>query len=235
MTDGNGETPQTPQATTSPDRNQRSHDPRFPDPDRRLVLTPDCRRCPDLAAARECIAWGVGPTDAPVMVVGEAPAAGTPDADRWQGGNWTGMAYTARHSGRRIRATLARAGYPQAFYTNAVKCFPPDGTGSNREPTAGERRACRGHLLAELATIAPDVVVTTGKHATTSVLDAAGRTVDDFLGAVLDPIDTPVLGVVVVPLLHPSYRDVWLARLGMDYDAYVTALGDLLDEVTGRP
>jgi uracil-DNA glycosylase family 4 len=208
-------------------------EPAFPDPDRRQVLEPGCSRCPDLAAAREHISWGIGPDDAAVMVVGEAPGAGNPEADRWRGGNWTGMSYTARHSGRRIRTTLARAGYPEAFFTNAVKCFPPDGEGSNREPTDEELQRCRGHLLAELETVDPDVVVTTGKHATESVLAAERRSIDGFLETVLDPIDCPDLGVVVLPLLHPSYRDVWLSRLGYDYGEYVAEFGALLDDLTG--
>jgi len=207
-------------------------DPRFPDTDRRLELAPDCRNCPALVEGRECISWGVGPRDAAVLVVGEAPGAGDPDADRWRGGNWTGMAYTARHSGRRIRETMARAGYPDAFYTNAVKCFPPDGEGSNREPTDAELTNCREHLLAELSAVDPDAVVPTGRHATESVLAAEGESVDGFLGTVLDPIDCPDLGIVVVPLLHPSYRDVWLARLDRQYEDYVAELGDLLDDLT---
>jgi DNA polymerase len=72
----------------------------FPDRDDRTPLADDCRRCPALCAARTRISWGVGPLDASLVVVGEAPAAGDPEADEWQGGNWTGMAYTSRASGR---------------------------------------------------------------------------------------------------------------------------------------
>ena len=75
----------------------------FPDPDDRLVVEPGCERCPELVDCRERISWGNGPTDADVVVEGEAPASGEPVADRWKGGNWTGMAYTSRHSGRRVR------------------------------------------------------------------------------------------------------------------------------------
>ncbi len=211
----------------------------FPDPDRRLVLEPGCERCPALVECRERIAWGAGPRDADVMVVGEAPGAGDPDADRWRGGNWTGVAYTSRHSGRRIRETLVQAGYPGAYYTNAVKCFPaadPDadpGAATNREPTGEELAACRRHLLAELETIDPAVVVTTGTHATRSVLSAAGQTVDGFLDLVLDPVDCPDLGVRVLPLVHPSYREVWIGRLGYEYEEYVTAIGNRLDGIVG--
>ncbi|MFB6124320.1 MAG: uracil-DNA glycosylase family protein [Haloferacaceae archaeon] len=195
--------------------------PQFPDADERLVLDADCRRCPALVDARARISWGNGPRDADVVVVGEAPGAGDADADRWRGGNHTGLAYTSRHSGRRVRRLLADVGVDdRTYYTNAVKCFPADGEGSNREPTAAERRHCRSHLATELDRIDPTVVLSTGKHATKSVLAFEDRDVDGFLDAVLDAVDCPTLGATVVPLLHPSYRDVWLSRLGYDEAEY---------------
>lgn len=200
----------------------------FPDPERRNPLEPGCERCPQLAEARECISWGVGPRDADVVVVGEAPGAGTPEAETWKGGNWTGMAYTARHSGRIVRDLLADAGYPDAYYTNAVKCFPPDGDGSNREPRQDELDACFTHLETELAGVAPAAVVTTGRHATSVLFEHTGRDVDRFTDAVLDPVDCPEFDTTVVPVLHPAYQHLWLARLGYEYDEYVAELGDEL-------
>jgi len=205
-------------------------DPTVPDPETRNRLATDCRRCPALAGARECIAWGNGPADADVVVVGEAPGAGDPDADRWRGGNWTGLAYTSRHSGRRVRELMAAVGHPDAYYTNAVKCFPPDGEGSNREPTAEERANCRPYLRTELETVDPRVVVPTGRHATLSVLALAGDAgaVDGFLELVLESLDPPELDARVVPVLHPSYREVWLPRIGHTADSYRARLADLL-------
>jgi uracil-DNA glycosylase family 4 len=128
---------------------------------------------------------------------------------------------------------MARAGFPEAYYTNAVKCFPPDGKGSNREPTDRELGNCREHLLAELDAVDPAAVVTTGKHATRSLLAAAGRDLDRFLDAVLEPVDCPDLGVTAVPLVHPSYREVWIGRLGYEHDEYVAELGRLLGQIVG--
>lgn len=206
-------------------------DPAFPDPDSALVLEPGCERCPDLAACRNRIAWGNGPEDADVLVVGEAPGAGVPDADRWKGGNWTGLAYTAQHSGRRIRETMAAVGYPDAFFTNAVKCFPadPDDPSTNREPTPAEREHCRDHLRAEIDRVAPDAVVATGKHAAASMLAFEDRTVDGFVDSVLEPVRLDSLAVTLVPILHPAYRDVWLSRLGYDREAYLDDLRAALD------
>lgn len=191
----------------------------FPDPDRRNPLAEDCRRCPALCEARTRISWGVGPLDASLVVVGEAPAEGNSDACDWRGGNRTGMAYTSRASGRKVRAIVADLGYAgDCYYTNAVKCHPP----GNRDPTDAERANCRPYLVDEIAQVAPDAVLTTGKHATASVFGADGGSLDGFLDRVLEPVET-TLGTVV-PLLHPSYQEVWLSRLGHTRESYLAAL-----------
>ncbi|GAB3677946.1 uracil-DNA glycosylase [Halopiger thermotolerans] len=207
-------------------------DPPFPKS--RNVIEPDCTRCSALAETRECISWGTGPLDASVVVVGEAPGYGNPDADRWRGGNWTGKAYTSRHSGRRIRRMLSRVGYgDEAYYTNAVKCFPadPEDPSSNREPTPEERANCRPHLLTELETVDPAVVLATGKHATTTVLAAEGKELDGFVDCVLEPVRCETLDVRLVPILHPSYQDVWIGRLGYEPEEYLAAIRETLDDV----
>lgn len=205
--------------------------PRYPDPDRRNALEPGCSRCPDLVESREEIAWGNGNPDADVMVVGEAPGAGNPHADRWRGGNWTGLAYTARHSGRIIRTLFEDLGFgPDDLYvTNAVKCFPADGD-SNRPPTTDERETCFTHLAAELDSVDPTVVVATGKHATRSILDSEGIAIDGFIDSILTRIECPTLGLTVVPILHPAYQHVWLSRLGYDEAGYRAEISAMLSE-----
>ncbi|WP_129114318.1 uracil-DNA glycosylase [Halegenticoccus tardaugens] len=195
--------------------------PTHPDADDRRVLEPGCARCPALVESRTRISWGNGPTDADVMVVGEAPGSGNPDAETWKGGNHTGFAYTSRHSGRRIRALFDELGYGErTYYTNAVKCFPRGDDGSNREPAGEELANCRTHLETELELIDPTIVVATGKHATRTVLAFEGRTLGGFLDAVLEPVDCAALGVRLLPILHPSYQEVWLSRLGYTGEEY---------------
>ncbi|MGQ4556441.1 uracil-DNA glycosylase family protein [Halobellus sp. GM3] len=201
-------------------------------PTERHVLDAGCDRCPALVACREEISWGTGDLDADVMVVGEAPGAGNPEAETWRGGNWTGRAYTARHSGRRVRRLLAEIGRPDAYVTNAVKCFPCDGEGSNREPTATERENCRTHLRAEIETVEPTVIVATGRHATTSVLAIDDRGIEGFLDHVLTPIQLPF--ATLLPILHPSYQDIWRARLGYRADEYRTAVHDAIRTAIDR-
>ena len=205
----------------------------FPDPDSRNVLVPECKRCPALVEARTHISWGNGPLDATLVVIGEAPGAGNPDAECWQGGNWTGMAYTSRHSGRRIRTLLTDAGFgpEECYFTNAVKCFPSDGAGSNREPTAEERANCRPYLREEIKQVSPVAVVPTGKHATASVFALDGTTLDGFLDCVLEPVFSSALDATVIPLLHPSYQNIWVSRLGYTDDSYRERVSEVLGDV----
>ncbi|MEF8829535.1 MAG: uracil-DNA glycosylase [Haloarcula sp.] len=201
--------------------------PRFPDDKQRNALAEDCRRCPGLAESRTCISWGNGPLSAELVVVGEAPAEGDPDAEHWRGGNLTGMAYTSQRSGRKIRQVLADAGFDHddCYYTNAVKCHPP----GNRDPTDAELTNCRPYLVEEVEASEPAAVLTTGKHATETVLALDGESLDGFLDSVLEPRASEALGVPVVPLLHPSYQEVWLSRLGYSYEGYVDAIAARVD------
>ena len=211
----------------------------YPEPTERNEYG-QCRRCPALVGCRERISWGVGPRDSSVVVVGEAPGAGDPDAARWKGGNWTGMAYTSRASGRKVRAMVADLGYAgEVYYTNAVKCFPCEGRtagdddpGSpppNREPTAEELANCRPYLLDEIATVSPDWVLATGKHATRSLFAVDDRAVEGFLDLVLEPVAVEGIGPPVLPLLHPSYQEVWLSRLDHTRESYLDAIRTVLD------
>lgn len=135
-----------------------------------------CRACPRLVGWREEVAltkraafadqpyWGrpvpaVGPVDAPVLVVGLAPAA--------HGANRTGRNFTGDRSGDWLYAALHRAGYasqPEAWASGdglelagvrivaTVRCAPPQ----NR-PTTEEKRTCAPWLDADLALSAPHV------------------------------------------------------------------------------
>jgi uracil-DNA glycosylase family 4 len=167
------------------------------------------------------------------VVVGEAPGAGTPEADLWKGGNWTGMAYTARHSGRKIRELFADLGFDgdDLYFTNAVKCFPEGEEGSNREPSRKERANCRPYLEAEITDIEPRTVIGTGKHATTSLLATEGRSLDGFVDSILEPVALDGLGTTLVPILHPSYQAVWLSRLDYTYEGYLDAIAETLAAV----
>lgn len=99
----------------------------------------------------------------------------------------------------------------------------------DRDPAPAERERCRAHLLAELDAVDPTAALATGRHATASLLAAAGRDCGGFVDRVATVERLPALGVAVVPALHPAYAPVWRARLGYaDAAAYRAALADAL-------
>jgi DNA polymerase len=118
-----------------------------------------CERCPDLVESRSRIVDGVGPGDAALLFVGEAPGA-TEDAE--------GEPFVGR-SGDVLDEALRDAGLARADVriTNCVRCRPPD----NRDPTATELANCRAYLDAEIDRVDPDLVVTLGKVPAEHLLD----------------------------------------------------------------
>jgi len=110
-----------------------------------------CERCPALCESRSRIVNGVGPEDAAVCFVGEAPGANEDER---------GEPFVGR-SGSVLDDALRDAGLARADVriTNCVRCRPPD----NRDPEREELANCRDHLARELAVVDPEVVVTLGK------------------------------------------------------------------------
>lgn len=119
--------------------------------DEETLAVTGCERCPELVDSRSQIVDGVGPTDADLLFVGEAPGANEDE----QGEPFVGR------SGGVLDAQLRDAGIPRADVriTNCVRCRPPE----NRDPTVEELGNCRGYLDREIAAVDPDLVVTLGK------------------------------------------------------------------------
>lgn len=109
-----------------------------------------CVAC-DLAASRTQVVPGVGPADADIMLLGEAPGA---SEDR-------GGAPFVGASGRLLDAILVELGIARSrlYITNTVACRPP----SNRTPRTRETRAHAPWLEEQLRLVAPRVVVTLGR------------------------------------------------------------------------
>ncbi|WP_435347878.1 uracil-DNA glycosylase [Haloarchaeobius sp. HRN-SO-5] len=110
-----------------------------------------CERCPELCDSRSRIVDGVGPADADVLFVGEAPGANEDE----QGEPFVGR------SGDVLTEALRTVGLDRETVriTNCVRCRPPD----NRDPRAGELANCRPYLEREVTLVDPEVVVTLGK------------------------------------------------------------------------
>ena len=197
----------------------------------------DCRACPRLVSWREQVArekraayrgeeyWGrpvpgFGPADAPLLIVGLAPAA--------HGGNRTGRMFTGDRSGDVLYAALYAAGLANqptsvrkgdglelygTRITAPVHCAPPD-----NKPTPSEFKRCRPYLVQELKLFGDiKVVIVLGKIA----FDAFLTAYQEKGGAVPKPRPKFGHGVSVAlaggPRLicsyHPSQQNTFTGKL----------------------
>lgn len=113
----------------------------------------DCTACP-LAENRTGTVPGVGPEDAEIMFIGEAPGA---NEDK------TGRPFSGK-SGEYLDRILHQNGIDRSkiFITNIVKCRPPN----NRDPEAAEIAQCRDFLQQQIDAIDPKLIVSIGAPAT---------------------------------------------------------------------
>lgn len=152
-----------------------------------------CTAC-DLYRQATQTVFGEGPETARLMLVGEVPG----DQEDRQGRPFVGPA------GQLLDRCLAAAGIDraEAYLTNAVKHFKWEPRGKRRihvKPNAREIRACRPWLEAEIAAIAPEVLVCLGATAAQALLGADFRVTRDrgrFLQSALAPY--------VTATVHPS-------------------------------
>jgi DNA polymerase len=134
------------------------------------------------------VVFSAGNPESDLMFVGEAPGH---DEDV-QGEPFVGR--SGKLLDRLISEELGldRTG---CYICNVVKCRPP----GNRDPQPGEVEACRHYLEAQVANVAPRVIVTLGNFATRALL-VTTETVTRLRGK-----SYPYAGTVVVPTFHPSY------------------------------
>lgn len=118
----------------------------------------DCEAC-KLCATRTQTVFGVGPEDAPLMIVGEGPGA---DEDA-QGEPFVGRA--GKLLDEMLRA-IGRSRRENVFIANVVKCRPP----GNRDPEADEVDACRPYLDRQIELIKPKLIVALGRIAAQRLL-----------------------------------------------------------------
>jgi uracil-DNA glycosylase family 4 len=146
-----------------------------------------CTACPELAAARQHVVVGEAPPGARLLFVGEAPGASEDE----QGRPFVGRA------GQVLDAALEAAGVARndVAVANVLKCRPP----GNRRPAPEEIARCRGWLEAQLALIAPELVVPLGLTAIGWFLGDRKLLLREVRGRVHE-----VDGRRVLPTYHPS-------------------------------
>jgi uracil-DNA glycosylase len=132
-----------------------------------------CTACPLYRNATQTV-FGEGPQGAVVMLVGEQPG----DAEDLAGHPFVGPA------GKLLDRCLAEAGIDRSrtYVTNAVKHFKWVPRGTRRihsKPGAVEIEACFPWLEAELAAVAPRIVVALGATAAQALFGKAFRVTRD--------------------------------------------------------
>lgn len=116
-----------------------------------------CTDC-GLSETRTNVVFGVGRSDADVMMVGEAPGRN----EDLEGEPFVGAA------GHLLNRLLAEVGMrrEEVYIANVLKCRPP----GNRDPRPDEIESCKGYLRGQLDLVDPKVVMTLGNFATQLLL-----------------------------------------------------------------
>jgi DNA polymerase len=152
-----------------------------------------CVKCPNLAASRKNVVFGVGNIDAQLMFVGEAPGA---DEDE-QGEPFVGKA------GQLLTKIIQATGLSRSdvYIANILKCRPdtPGQAAGNRKPTSDEMNTCIPYLHEQIDLIRPKVIVALGATAVDGLL---GKTVGITK---LRGNWRVYRGTPLMPTYHPAY------------------------------
>ena len=174
----------------------------------------ECTRC-KLHSTRKSIVFGNGPEDAALVFVGEAPG----EQEDLRGEPFVGRA------GELLDKMIEAMGWSRStvYVSNTLKCRPP----GNRNPQPDELGSCMPFLKAQIASIAPRIIVALGRPAANQLL-GTDAPISALRGKFHDR-----MGTKVMPTFHPAYllrepdrkRDAWadlklvmaeLARLGIE-------------------
>lgn len=150
----------------------------------------DCTKCPKLVDSRSQIVNGVGPMDADLLIVGEAPGENEDE---------NGEPFVGK-SGNLLDEELNNNGMERkdVRITNTVRCRPKD----NRDPRKSEIKNCFGYLESEISMVDPEVVLPVGRIPTQAILDD-DASVTKIAGDVKNRLFDGVM-VKVVPGIHPA-------------------------------
>lgn len=152
----------------------------------------ECERCPELCESRTRIVDGVGPVDADLMFVGEAPG----QQEDEQGEPFVGQSGTILDNAL-DQTTLRRE---DVFITNAVRCRPED----NRDPTALEKTNCYDYLEREIMTVDPALIMPLGAQPASVLLpDSVPYAVTGDAGETFTALHGPKERTIMLNM-HPA-------------------------------
>ena len=180
----------------------------------------ECQRCPNLAASRRNVVFGVGDIHAEILFVGEAPGA---DEDSL-GEPFVGKA------GELLTRIITAMGLTRekVYIANVLKCRPdtPGQFSGNRKPNPEEMETCLPFLQEQIELIQPKVMVALGATAIEGILGRSPIHVTKVRGQWMQFRNIPLM-----PTFHPAYllrnesvtekRKVWedmlavMERIGM--------------------
>lgn len=180
----------------------------------------ECQRCPNLAASRKNVVFGVGDIQAEILFVGEAPGA---DEDSL-GEPFVGKA------GELLTRIITAMGLTRekVYIANVLKCRPdtPGQFSGNRKPNPEEMETCLPFLQEQIQLIQPKVMVALGATAIEGILGRSPIHVTKVRGQWMQFRNIPLM-----PTFHPAYllrnesvsekRKVWedmlavMERIGM--------------------
>ena len=129
-------------------------------PDTWEQLKAECMQCHGCALAdtRTNVVFGVGATDAEILLIGEGPG----QSEDEQGVPFVGKA------GQLLDDMLEIIGLDRTkvYIANIVKCRPPQ----NRDPLNVEQDACIGWLRRQTALLRPKIIVCLGRIAAKAII-----------------------------------------------------------------
>jgi uracil-DNA glycosylase family 4 len=145
----------------------------------------ECEACEELAASRTRTVPGVGPENAGILFIGEAPGF----HEDQKGFPFVGPA------GQFLDQLLNSIGLTrdEVYICNVIKCRPP----GNRDPLPTEIQNCRHWLDEQLRLVSPKMVVTLGRYSLAKFFP--GEAISKIHGK-----ERKIDGVIYYPMYHPA-------------------------------
>jgi DNA polymerase len=147
-----------------------------------------CQKCPLHSQATKAV-FGDGPSNAKIMLIGEAPGKNE---------DLAGLPFVGR-AGELLTELLTAAGINrrEVYITNVIKHRPPN----NRDPTPNEVSACKPYLDQQINLINPEIIVPLGNHALEFVTGSKGIT--SMHGKLLNK-NIAGKSRKIIPTFHPA-------------------------------